>query len=120
MDNLESTAAGTGHQSNVSGMHTTKLLAIGTRPTKGTPEAIGQLLAPEVRATVQLYLDGKLDQWFVKKDGTGVVFILNVTNTDQASAMLRQLPLGEAGMMEFQLIPLGPLSPLGLLIEAGK
>jgi hypothetical protein len=26
------------------------------------------------------------------------------------------LPLGQAGMMNFQLIPLGPLKPLGLLL----
>jgi hypothetical protein len=63
-----------------------------------------------------VYLAGKLDQWFVKQDRTGVVFILNVTDRDEAKAMLEQLPLGRAGLMTFQLIPLGPLSPLGLLL----
>jgi hypothetical protein len=95
---------------------TTKLMAIGTRTAKGTPETVRQLLPQEIRETVQLYLAGKLDQWFVKQDQSGVIFILNVTDLDQAKAMLGQLPLGRADLMEFQFIPLGPLSPLGLLL----
>jgi hypothetical protein len=98
------------------GVPTTKLMAIGTRTANGTPEAVRQLLPAEIRETVQLYLAGKLDQWFVKQDQTGVIFILNVTDPEQARVMLRQLPLGRAGLMEFQFIPLGPLSPLGLLL----
>ena len=100
---------------------TTKLLAIGTRTLQGIPESIEQILPSEVRATVQLYLDGKIDQWFVKQDRSGVVFILNETDAEQASALLRDLPLGAAGMMTFEIIPLAPLSPLGLLLsEAGN
>ncbi len=90
-------------------------MAIGTRTANGTPEAVRQLLPAEF-VTVPLYLAGKLDQWFVKQDQTGVIFILNVTDPEQARVMLRQLPLGGAGLMEFQVIPLGPLSPLGLLL----
>jgi hypothetical protein len=35
-----------------------------------------------------------------------------------AHALLEKLPLGQAGLMEFQLTPLGPMSPLGSLISA--
>jgi hypothetical protein len=31
-------------------------------------------------------------------------------------SFLEQLPLGRAGMIEFERIPLGPLKPLGLLL----
>ena len=103
-------------KSSAGSVPTTKLMAIGTRTAKGTPEAVRQLLPEEIRETVQLYLAGKLDQWFVKQDQSGVIFILNVTDLDQAKAMLGQLPLGRADLMEFQFIPLGPLSPLGLLL----
>jgi hypothetical protein len=73
----------------------------------------------EVRDTVRLYLSGKLDQWFVRRDQSGVVFLLNVTSVEEAHALLEKLPLGEAKLMEFDLIPLGPLSPLGLLLQDG-
>jgi hypothetical protein len=45
------------------------------------------ILPSEVRETVQLYLAGKLDQWFVKQDQTGVVFILNVTDPKEAGEL---------------------------------
>ena len=99
------------------GVPTTRILAIGTLTAKANAETLKPVLPTEVRQTVQLYLDGKLDQWFVKQDQTGVVFVLNVTSTAEAHALLENLPLGQAGLMEFQLIALGPLKPLGVLLK---
>jgi hypothetical protein len=95
---------------------TTKLLAIGSFTAKATPSVSKPILPSEVRATVRLYLAGKIDQWFVKQDQSGVVFLMNVTNPKEAHELLDKLPLGQAGLMEFQLIPLGPISPLRLLL----
>ena len=95
---------------------TTKMLAIGSVTSKGTPEAIAPVLPFEVRATVRNYLAGRIDQWFFQADGYGVVFIMNVTTTAEAHDILEKLPLGVAGMMEFELIPLSPLKPLAMLI----
>lgn len=95
----------------------TKLLAIGTFTAKATPDVWQPILPSEVRETVRLYLAGKIDQWFVKQDQSGVVFILNLTDPTQAHDLLDKLPLGQAGLMEFQLIPLGPLSPLRALLS---
>jgi hypothetical protein len=100
---------------------TTKLLAIGSFTAKATPNAWKALVPIEMRQTALLYLDGKIDQWYVKPDQSGVVFILNVTDPKEAKALLDKLPLGQAGLMEFQFIPLGPLSPLrALLAEPPK
>jgi hypothetical protein len=41
---------------------------------------------------------------------------MNVTDPAEAHTLLEKLPLGQAGMMTFQLIPVGPLWPLGLLL----
>jgi hypothetical protein len=41
-----------------------------------------------------------------------VAFILNVTDVAAARQMLEHLPLGQAHLMSFELIPLGPLNPL--------
>ncbi len=97
---------------------TTKLLAIGSFTAKATPEAWKPILPSEARATAALYFNGKIDQWFVKQDQSGVVFILNVTDIKEAHEILDELPLGKAGLMEFQFIPLGPLSPLRSIMSA--
>ena len=95
---------------------TTKVLAIGSFTAKATPSAWKALIPAEMRQTARLYLAGKIDQWYVKPDQSGVVFVLNVTDPKEAHELLDKLPLGLAGLMEFQLIPLGPLSPLRTLL----
>jgi len=104
---------------NVTGVTvpTTKILAIGRWTPKATMAGVGHLLPTEVRDTVRLYLDGVIDQWFIQQDNSGVVFLLNVTDADKAHGLLEKLPLGQAGLMEFQLSPLGPISALGSLIR---
>jgi hypothetical protein len=96
---------------------TTKVLAIGSFTAKATPNVRKPILPSEVRETVRLYLAGKIDQWYVKQDRSGVVFLLNLTDLQEAHALLDKLPLGQAGLMEFQFIPLGPISPLRLLLS---
>ena len=97
---------------------TTKILAIG-HITKPRDAAMRDIMPDEVKQTVNLYLSGKIDQWFVRQDGEGVVFLMNVTTVEEAHALLEKLPLGVAGRMEFDLIPLGPLSPLRFLMMGG-
>ena len=41
-----------------------------------------------------------------------MAFILNVTDPAAAHEALEKLPLGQARLMSFELIPLGPLNPL--------
>jgi hypothetical protein len=90
----------------------TRILAIGTINEGVDLVAARQVLPSEVRETVALYLDGKIDQWFSLQGRSGVVFILNVTDVNEARAMLEKLPLGRAHMMSFELMPLAPLAPL--------
>src|SRR5215468_2037317 len=91
---------------------TTKILAIGTIDPGVDLARVNAILPGEVKATVNLYLEGKIDQWYSLRDRKGVAFILNVTNRAAAHEMLEKLPLGQARMMSFELIPLGPLNPL--------
>lgn len=91
---------------------TTRILAIGTINAGVDVAAARRVLPEEVRATVNLYLDGKIDQWFSLQGRSGVAFILNVTDVEAARTMLEKLPLGQAHMMTFELIPLAPLNPL--------
>src|SRR5215510_15202112 len=99
---------------------TTKILAIGTFPPGTDMQLVQHILPSEARETVQLYLEGKIDQWYSLEDRAGVAFILNMTDTQAAHAMLEELPLGKAHLMTFQLTPIGPLNPLRqLLVPAG-
>lgn len=100
---------------------TTKILAIGQWTVKGL--VLSDRLAvlnKEVPATVCLYLTGKIDQWYARTDQSGVVFIMNVTTVDEAHSLLEKLPFGKAGMMEFDFTPLGPITPLRLLITTAS
>jgi hypothetical protein len=96
---------------------TTKVLAIGTWTAKATPETRPPIMPSEARDTMRLMLAGKIDQWFAKIDGSGAVFLMNVTDPAEAHTLLEKLPLGQADMMRFELIPVGPLWPLGLLLR---
>ena len=95
---------------------TTKILAIGTINAGFEQSQVFAVLPEEVRQTVDLYLDGKIEQWYSLQGGKrGVAFIINVTDPAVAQEMLEELPLGKAHMMSFELIPIGPLNPLRLL-----
>jgi hypothetical protein len=91
---------------------TTRILAIGTVNPGVDQAEVLEILPNEVRDTVNLYLDGKIDQWYSLQDRRGVVFILNVIDPKAAHEMLEKLPLGQAHLMSFELIQLGPLNPL--------
>lgn len=96
---------------------TTKVLAIGRFTEKATNASKRlPVMLKEVPATLQLYLKGDIEQWFIKPDLSGPVFIMNVSTKEEAHDLLEELPLGLEGMMDFELIPLGPLTPLRLLL----
>lgn len=96
---------------------TTKIIAIGTVTPGATQEAISKVLPQEVRETVQLHLDGKIEQWNVRNDRLGVVFVLNMTDVEEARTIFAKMPLDRAGLISFEFIPVGPLSPLSLLLS---
>jgi len=105
---------------SVPAVPTTKVIAIGSVTAAGDSVNRANIMPQEVSETVKLYLAGKIDQWYVRKDQRGVVFLMNVTSTDEAHSLLEKLPLGVAGMMKFDLIPVGPLSPLNYLLPKEK
>jgi len=81
------------------------------------PEQIMKIMPAEIRATVPLYLDGKIQQWYTRGDGRGVIFILNCQDVAEARALIESLPLSKENLVEEQFIPLGPLLPLGILLR---
>lgn len=95
----------------------TKILAVGRPTAAGTIDAVAKLRPLEVRATVALYLAGLIDQWWFQIDGRAPVFVMNETDPVKANSILEELPLGKAGLMQFDLIRIGPLRPLAVLLD---
>ncbi len=70
----------------------------------------------EIRDTVQAYLDGKIQQWFGRSDGRGVMFLVNASSVAEAKTLMDTLPLAKEGLANFDYTPLGPLGPMRLLL----
>ncbi len=93
-----------------------KVMAIGTlKPL--TPEQRQKYLPDEVPATLKLYVDGKMEQFWLRDNNAGVIFLMTVDSVAEADALLKALPLGQANLLTFELMPIGPLTPLGMLIK---
>jgi hypothetical protein len=75
------------------------------------------VMPAEIRATVQLYLDGKISEWYAREDGRGAVFLLNAKDEEEAKSILESLPLAKEHMLDHEYIPVGPLMPLRLLMR---
>src|SRR5271156_2160127 len=71
----------------------TQVMAILTVHPSVNREQITKIMQDEVRDTVKLYLDGKIQQWYSRGDGKGVVFILNCSSVAEAKALTDKLPL---------------------------
>ena len=65
---------------------TTEVLVIETPKQRVTPQQIMAVIPKEIRETVQLYLDGKIRQWYSRGDGKGVVFLVDAKTEDEARA----------------------------------
>lgn len=93
-----------------------KVFAVGNVPNLPTPEQREAILPKEVPHTLKLYLDGVIEQFWFRTDRPGVFFLMDVESVDQARATVEALPLAQAGVMTFELTPVGPLAPLGRLL----
>ena len=98
---------------------TTAVLVIETSKPGVTPQQIMAVIPEEIRATVKLYLEGKIRQWYSRGDGKGVIFLVDAKTEDEARAVMETLPLAKKQLMDHEYIPVGPLMPLRALMGAG-
>ena len=94
-------------------------MAIVTARQGVTRQQIMSIMPDEIRATVKLYLDGRIRQWYSRVDGRGVIFLLDVKTIEEAHAIMDTLPLSKQNLVDDEYIPVGPLMPLGALIGGG-
>ena len=116
---LAQTQASPQPPSGVPSPKTTEVMVILTAKQGVTRQQIMNVMPAEIRATVKLYLDGKIRHWYSRGDGRGVILFLDVKTVDEAHAVMDMLPLSKENLMEHEYIPVGPLLPLGSLIGGG-
>jgi hypothetical protein len=97
----------------------TKVMVIETPRHGVTPQQIMAVMPSEVRATVELYLDGKIREWYSRGNGKGVIFLVDAKTEEEARAVMETLPLAREQLMDQEYIPVGPLMPLRMLIGPG-
>ncbi|WP_426411410.1 hypothetical protein [Bradyrhizobium ganzhouense] len=95
---------------------TTGVLVILTVKAGITREQVMAVMPDEVRQTVQLYLNGKIREWYSRSDGRGAVFLLDARDVAEAHATMDALPLAKQELIDHEYIAIGPLMPLRLLV----
>jgi hypothetical protein len=94
-----------------------KVMAVGSIIKPLTPEQRQQIMPKEVPDTLKLYLDGTIEQFWFRQDAPGVIFLMNVDSVERAKVAIDALPLATGGFATYELMHVGPLAPLGLLIQ---
>jgi hypothetical protein len=95
-----------------------RILAL-DRPAAGATLAAYQphILA-EVRHTWGAYKSGLVRDIYFRQDRPGVAIFLECADAEAAKAALAELPLVRAGLLDFDVIPLGPFVNWELLFAA--
>ena len=65
-------------------------------------------LKAEAQRVWQLYQEGVLREIYFRQDRSEAVLILECDDIETAKQTLHSLPLVQSGLIEFELIPLGP------------
>jgi hypothetical protein len=94
-----------------------KVFAIGSIVKPVSDEERDVLLKREVPHTLQLYLDGTIEQFWFRKDRLGPMFLMEAESIEAAKAVVEAMPIMVAGIAAYDFIPVGPLMPLERLIQ---
>jgi hypothetical protein len=102
-------------QAQATSLTTTGVMVIITVKAGVTREQVMAVMPAEIRQTVQLYLNGKIREWYSRGDGRGAVFLLDTRDLAEAQTIMEGLPLAKQNIVDHEYIAVGPLLPLGLL-----
>ena len=94
----------------------TGVMVILTVKADVTREQVMAVMPAEIRQTAQLYLDGRIREWYSRGDNRGVIFLLATSDVAEAHTIMERLPLAKQNLMDHDYISVGPLVPLRLLL----
>jgi hypothetical protein len=85
-----------------------KVIAISSRRPGVTPDKAHAFQKDEARRVWELYASDKVREIYFRRDRPGGVLVLECTNVEEAREILGTLPMVQAGLTEFEIIPVGP------------
>jgi hypothetical protein len=94
---------------------TTGVMVMVTVKAGVTREQVMAVMPAEVQQTVQLYLNGKIREWYSRSDSRGVIFLLDTRDVAEAHAIMEGLPLSKQNLVDDEFIAVSPLMPLRML-----
>jgi hypothetical protein len=98
-----------------------KILALDRPRPDATLEKYQPHLHDEVRHTWESYKKGVVRDIYFRQDRPGVAIFLECDTTAAAQNVLASFPLVKAGLIAFEIIPLGPFTNREILFApAGK
>ena len=89
-----------------------KILALSKRPPGVTAEQLQPHQVSEARRVWELHRDGVFREMYFRRDRPGAVVVLECASVEEARQSLGTLPMVAAGVLDFDVIPLGPFLPL--------
>jgi hypothetical protein len=94
-----------------------KILAIDKILPTATEENVRGVVIPEALHTWVLYTKEVVREAYFRKDRPGVVLVLECASVDEAKTLLKTFPMVRAGVVDFDVIPLGHFVPFGTLLD---
>ena len=95
-----------------------KILALEKDLPGVTPGQFQPHLKAEAARVWDLYLSGVLREIYFRADRHSAVLVLECASLEEARQVLDSLPLVQAGLIEFDLIPLAPYPGFSRLFSA--
>jgi hypothetical protein len=86
-----------------------KLLCLDVPQPGATMEKYGPYLQDEVRHAWEVYKSGFAREFNFRQDRPGVAIIVEADSVEAAKAELMKFPLAKAGLIGWEVIPLGPM-----------
>jgi hypothetical protein len=92
-----------------------KLLCLDVPAANASMEAYLPHLESEVKTTWGFYKSGIVRDIYFRQDRPGVAIFVEAASVDAARSSLMELPLAKAGLIGWDIIPLGPFTNWELL-----
>lgn len=87
-----------------------KLLCLDVPQPGATMEKYAPHMADETRHAWQMYKGGIIRDIYFRQDRPGVAIIAEADTVEAAKAALDKFPLAQAGLIGWEVIPLGPFA----------
>ncbi|AXI82943.1 superoxide dismutase [Xylella taiwanensis] len=97
-----------------------KLLCLDVPQPGASLEKYQPYMLDEARHAWKMYKGGIIRDIYFRQDRPGVAIIAEAESVDAARKLLAKFPLAEAGLIDWEVIPLGPFMGWEALFTAGN